>query len=99
MATQLTTDERAARLREKLRADRDRGDRRWWIYSIAARIEALQEAGLPWSRIDEQLDLSGRAPVGWSPEEIHGHWNRILNQDDDLVAAARSILEDEESDS
>lgn len=69
MAMQMTENQRAPRLREKLRADRDRGDNRWRTYSTAARIEALQEAGVP--------------------------WKRILNQNDDFVAAARSILENE----
>lgn len=99
MAAQLTTQECTARLRENLRDDRDRGDRRWRPYSTMARIEALQEAGVPWERIDEQLGLSERAPGDWYSVEVHRRWERILNQDDGFVAAARSILESEESDS
>lgn len=99
MATQQTTDERAALLREKLQADRDRGDHRWRTCSSAAGIGALQEAGVPWQPIDEQLGLSEREPGDWYSVEVHGRWERTINQDDDLVAAARSILEDEEIDS
>lgn len=53
MAAQLTTQECTARIRENLRDDRDRGNRRWRPYSRMARIEALQEAGEPWAQIDE----------------------------------------------
>ncbi len=80
------------RERAKLLLARREDSHSWRIHATAARIEMLQEQGLPWDEIDDLLGLSDR---GGDRLETQAGWERVMNQDADIVVAARSIIEEE----
>ncbi len=80
-------------LRGKLLRSRESGnDSLWRIHATAARAETLQRSGYSWEQIDQMIDL-GR---GEDRRKVWAALERIMNQDEDCVDVARSILDEED---